>query len=364
MRLVYFPHRYAAWLLGRVAAGASLRSLKQSPCRRLVDNPLVREVAARAAGGCLTRAELEAATVRRTEIYRLGLATWGNASGAWEQGWYQTSRPGVNLLLLLNFSPRHNAAYRRRLDPQGVYPLVWTSHPHAQPPELTLAWARIDVDLSGGEALVEEIQSDWIRGFGSVWSWVSAQPSRLLKDQALRSYFRSRAADFESLERYWTRTLANHRAWWAEATLFAALRLLREELGLRRIYYHTHEGGIRRKGIFHGEPPRSIYTKLPRRFGFDLTAEAPAFLGQARSRRTRHGAGAESVKWALREMAKGGGKSSGAAGALQGHEPRRVRTEGAGVGAPARPPRESVPGRARPRAYAARRRSYPQKVWK
>ena len=44
-------------------------------------------------------------------------------------------------------------------------------HPVASGGELTLAWSRIDLDLDRGEALVEEIQSDWVRDAQSQSRW-------------------------------------------------------------------------------------------------------------------------------------------------------------------------------------------------
>jgi hypothetical protein len=98
-------------------------------------------------------------------------------------------------------------------------------------------------------------------------------------------YFGAPGARFEGLARYWNHVLGHHRAWWAEATLFAALWLLFDRLRVRRIYYHTYEGGLLRKGMWSG-PPRSLYTDLPRRFGFELTSEPPALLSCS-AKRTR-----------------------------------------------------------------------------
>lgn len=225
LRIVYFAHRYAAWLLARAAGeGVPMRELKR-----------------------------------------------------WCQGWYQTTRPGSNLIVLLNFSLKHNAVYRRCLDPGHDLPMVVRGHPHARPPEITLAWTRVDVDRDRGEALIEEVQTDWIREFASLWSCTERVRSRAARDRLVREEFRNRAASFEGLARYWTRVLALHRSWWADATLFATLWLLVEKLRIRRVYYHTFEGGERRKGLAWS-PPRSLYTGLPERFGFESTCEPPRFL--------------------------------------------------------------------------------------
>ncbi|HXK25791.1 MAG TPA: hypothetical protein VMS55_24195 [Myxococcota bacterium] len=287
LRVAYFPHRYAAWLLARAAgAGAAARALKQRHARWL-DNGLVREVAARAADGVLTRSALEQVGPHRAEIYRIDFSIWGPKRAGDGGPWYQTTRPGVNLVLLLNFPHRHNAAYRRWLDPDGAFPAVGQGHPHACAPEITLAWARLDVDLDIREALIEEVQCDWLRWIGSVWEYAADMRDGHKRDRYVQRCFRNRVARFDRFERYWLRVLAHHRSWWAEATLFAALWVLVEQLGVRRIWYHTHEGGVRRKQILRTEPPRSLYTQLPRRFGFELTTKSPALLRWSRKEQAR-----------------------------------------------------------------------------
>jgi hypothetical protein len=267
--LDYCAHRYAAWLLGRAAGeGVRARDLKRSAHGRLLENPLVRDVAARSGSGVLTRSALDRVPAESTVRYRLAFETW-NAE-------YQVSRPGSNLVVMLLVPRRHDAAYRRWLDPAGRYPMIEPFHPIARPPEVALAWARIDLDLAGGEALVEEVQSDWIRSFEGVYRWAAPLATDRQRDWAVRYAMRQDGVEFAGLDRYWNRILAHHRAWWAEATLFAALWVLVEKLAIRRVYYHTHEGGSARKGIDWSAPPRSLYTTLPRRFGFALSDEPPA----------------------------------------------------------------------------------------
>ena len=74
---------------------------------------------------------------------------------------------------------------------------------------------------------------------------------------------------------YYETVLAPHVRTWAEATLCATLWVLRERLGIEAVWFHTFEGS-RLKGDC--DPPRSLYTDLPRKFCFGKTREAPAFL--------------------------------------------------------------------------------------
>ena len=279
LELPYTAHRHAAWLLSRrVGQGAHTRELKASRHGRLLANPLVRQAAARAGSGVLTRESLDRTPTKHREVYRIGTSTWGPRRPRDWDCYYQTSRPGSNLVVLLDFSRRHNAIYRRWLDPEGKLVFVNECHPHAHAPEITLAWARIDLDLEHGEALVEEVQSDWIREFQWLWSITSRMSTTFARDEVVREYLESASACYAALDRYWTRVLQHHRAWWAEATLFAALWVLVERLRFRRIYYHTAEGGAARKQIGYRKPPRSLYSKLPERFGFELTREPPRLL--------------------------------------------------------------------------------------
>ena len=73
-----------------------------------------------------------------------------------------------------------------------------------------------------------------------------------------------------------------------EAMLAAAIWFLRAGLGIHRVYMHTYEMGWRMKDMWWGgKGPRSIYSRLPRRFCFRETRHAPWFLRCDKSRRIR-----------------------------------------------------------------------------
>ena len=213
-------------------------------------------------------------------VYRLTLGHWGGDGRYWRQRWRQTSRPGANLVVQLNFSNQHNQAYERLLRPADVHPFQGYGHPVAEG-ERTLAWCRLDLDLRTSEALIEEVQNDWLRFALEHERWV--REAHALPEDAGRPAFRWRrrapqgtVADFL---RYVDDVLRPHVKLWDEAVLTAALMLL-GTLGIRRVYYHTFASGNRLKGLAKawGQPPRSLYTALPRRFCFTETAEVPRFL--------------------------------------------------------------------------------------
>ena len=56
---------------------------------------------------------------------------------------------------------------------------------------------------------------------------------------------------------------------------------------IRDSYYHSHETGGVVKRIDWGQAPRSLYSRLPRRFCFEPTPAAPRFLQTNRGFRKR-----------------------------------------------------------------------------
>ena len=76
-------------------------------------------------------------------------------------------------------------------------------------------------------------------------------------------------------ENYVKKSLAPYFKMWDEAALTAAINFVMDELGIRRIYYHTFVTGNALKKIRHSYPPRSLYTDLPRKLCFKLTDEPP-----------------------------------------------------------------------------------------
>jgi hypothetical protein len=59
----------------------------------------------------------------------------------------------------------------------------------------------------------------------------------------------------------------------------------KEEIGIGKIYYHTFNFGCRIKRIAGSKPPVSLYTKLPDRFCFKKTNQAPGFLMRRNNRK-------------------------------------------------------------------------------
>jgi hypothetical protein len=272
----YFKDRYALMLLSYVMGDRkSLRELRESNFGRLLDKPVLRNIVRRLPDGRLTRAALDTAWPASIEAFHLSLGSWGN-SGHNHVSYYQTSRAGKNLVLRLDFSAKHNRQYHRLLEPSGGHPFELHSHPISGDGAHTMAWARIDVDLEAGEALIEEIQNDWIRmairDRNAMAAWTDEQREGSAYHRNGSSY------RVRQLDLYIETVLRPYIDIWDEAMLAAAIWFLREELGIRRIFYHTFESGIELKRIAGPSPPRSLYTSLPRRFCFREVNQKPAFL--------------------------------------------------------------------------------------
>jgi hypothetical protein len=140
--------------------------------------------------------------------------------------------------------------------------------------------------LVGNEALIEELQSDWVR---EATAALRVRRFRRTEDGDRRlgwgavdqSVTRSR------IRHYVNQVFGPYARIWAEALLDATVGFLKDELGVRDVYMHTSESGVRFKEPAPGRPPRSLYDKLPRRFGFRMTHGIPGMLRHDKSRLTR-----------------------------------------------------------------------------
>ena len=274
-RFYYFKDRYALLLLSLLVSGrTSKQSLRTSSFSNLLNKAVVKTALERNRTKHLSPQTFEAVWPKYYECYFLSLGLWGAKRG----NWHQTSRPGYNLVLRLNFSSSHDVPYKKLIDPEGKNPFSYFCHPIDRSGMHTLAWSRLDIDLTKGEALIEEIQTDWIR---------DALTAKRYADRAqetIQFYGIEMRADH--VIRYVESVLEQHHKTWDEAMLAATVWFLRKELGVRTIYYHTHESGARLKNIHGCLPPRSVYTRLPRRFCFKPTAQRPSFIpGRARPAR-------------------------------------------------------------------------------
>ena len=280
----YYRDRYSIGLLSLLsrvneAETASLHTLKNSPYAALLQKPRIKTALANLGKQTPSAAYWQAHDYdAQQEAFVLSLGTWGEERrGEWR--YQQTSRPGCNLVLQMNFSGIHDREYAK-LNARGE-PFAYAGHPVAAHRH-TLAWARIDLDLATNCALIEEIQTDWLRQVIRLESFVKRQ---LLAGQSLDEpikgwhWANKLACTLRAAQNY-AQFVRERYAYWDEAMLWAALSFLSEKIGIRDIYYHTATSGQTLKHIGSRLPPRSLYTDLPRRFCFTQTTQAPIFLAQ------------------------------------------------------------------------------------
>ena len=262
---VYFKDRYALELLRlSISDAVGVAAVRRSTLANLLNKPIVTDTIA--GDGVVDPMKLACVWRDGAEIYRLSVGAWRSSYDSYGQ----TSRPGYNLVLRLNFSNQHDTEYRRLIDKKDRRPFVFEDHPVSRRRWHTLAWSRLDIDLRTGEALIEEVQNDWLRYATSALR--RAKPGRSVV------WYCGVRMDARNLETYVNRILDTHKRMWDEAMLMASIGFLTETLGVRTIFYHTHKSGAELKRIDWGLPPKSIYEALPKRFCFRLTDSKPSFL--------------------------------------------------------------------------------------
>ncbi|MEM9343726.1 MAG: hypothetical protein AAGA87_11840 [Pseudomonadota bacterium] len=287
----YYPDRESPWLLAQgIGAAARVAELKAGPRAALLGRPLVKPVVAASGGvvrqadllavahadralrlpdaGAGARAALEQVFAGPWQDYRVTLAAWGTGDVCWHYS--QMSRKGGNLVLQLGFPSDHAVILGQLRQRVKRSDYEYTGHPVRRTGRPTLAWVRLDIDLETGTALIEEVQSDWVRWVAEDADYLTRTTPQTREAKNVRAY----AAEL-------SRTYAKA---WPTVALFAALVMLVDELGVRTIWMHQPAAGAVLKDICGTHPPRSLYTQLPKRFGFCPVREAPPFL--LRPRRT------------------------------------------------------------------------------
>lgn len=276
----YYPDRYAVVMLQRLLCAGEQRivTIKQSALGKLLNKPIMQKVMASKGNGKLAASDLQVLWPLSCNAYVLTLGRWGSRA---DYRWDQISRPGENLVLQLNFSRQHDRHFDRATGIDSEDFNDW-GHPTSDRGRSTLAWARMDIDLESGQALIEEIQTDWLRDVKTLY-----QCNQKAKQQN-KDKFRFWGYDVPvvNAQDYCLQTLQQHRQW-SEAMLTAALQFLWQEVGVYEIYYHSFETGKALKNIRYDGPPRSLYTDLPRRFCFTEVARGPNCIEACKAARKR-----------------------------------------------------------------------------
>ena len=276
----YFKDRYALFLLEKIIKNKKrIADIKNTPFAGLLRKPILNTSLKRGGDGWLTKDMLDVTWPGTTRPFILTVGTWGNKHYS-----MQTTRRGYNLVLQLNFSMMHDSRYRRLVKPDRDGCLNYRGHPmlaRGQRPYFreTLTWARIDFNFKTNEALIEEIQSDWIRDA----KWILKRIQWWRERNLTNKKFVDMNGKLEDIETYVIQVLNPYVDIWDEAMLAATVRFIQDELGINNVCYHSCKTGNLVKDIrCENRPPQSLYSKLPRRFCFSVTDAVPRFLMQDR----------------------------------------------------------------------------------
>lgn len=267
----YFRDRYAFLLTAWSSAGQV--ELSDTVLKQLRHKPRLKQWFAERGGLDVDAQDLLNAWCDDTEPFVLSLGCWHG----FEPSYDQVSRKGVNLVLRVGLNNRHTALLNHLVKPENDEVFQCSSHPVLQrdepwPYRNTLSWVRIDLDLETNEALIEEIQTDWIRM--ARWT-VKAMRNNRRYDELKQ--IKGSAAN---VQKFCETSVDPLSRIWDEASLAAALHFLINDIGIGCVYYHTFESGCAIKRLTWSRPPRSLYTQLPRRFGMRLVKQPPRFLAK------------------------------------------------------------------------------------
>ena len=277
----YYRDKYALQLLQyHVKESTSISALRKSRHQSLMEKPVIKKILQKSGNGRVDRDSFVDSMTEEGRMFNYTIGKWGEFEPHRKDEWFQTTRLGYNLVLQLNFDTMHNYQYCQWFKKGDDHdPFEFDGHPIVEHNNFTMSWCRIDLNLEAGEALIEEIQNDWLR---EVRRMKNALIERLRKreNQRRRHWFFSYYS-VEDCHRYFE-TMTYYMNIWEEATLSLALHFIKSELGLNTVYYHDFDCGNYLKQIKGSLPPRSLYTKLPKKFGFEQTGEAPEFLKKER----------------------------------------------------------------------------------
>ncbi len=290
MQFPYYPDRESAWLLAQhLSEDTPVASLRTQPVGKLLDRPLLKPLVAACGGRLRPRDVLPLAhadrAIRWPDMapaaqraldpvfahawldFTLSFDTWGTGRH-WQDA--QISRKGGNLVIQLGFPSEHARVFGAQFDRGKRRKLEYSGHPVRLDGTPTLAWARVDLDLDTGTALIEEVQTDWLRA-------VSWEKIRMAREGA-------QDRDLKVMIAYEQALIGRYARIWPKVMLLATLYLLREEFAVRQVWMHQPEAGRVLKSISGRAPPRSLCSSLPRAFCMTATHDAPPFLRPKRRR--------------------------------------------------------------------------------
>jgi hypothetical protein len=152
-------------------------------------------------------------------------------------------------------------------------PFAWSGHPVSSTRN-TLAWSRLDFSEDFSEVLIEEVQTDWLREAKEAFDFLSNPKNE--------NYYGIKP-NITLFNKYYEALIKPLKSIWDEAILCATLEFLANDIGVKDVYFYDYDTGLKLQSLaFNYGPPKSLYTKLPKKFGFKTVAHAPGFISEDR----------------------------------------------------------------------------------
>ena len=266
----YFKDKYALDLLQyQLTEEQRISEIKKGRFGALLNKKAVKEQVAKCGNGMLSEEHLAYSWSDQMQYFRITLGEWGNVRKRKSNSDYnQVSRPQKNLVVQLNFGSEHDLVFYNKIGKEYMYEFANDCHPvHSK--YNTLGWVRLDVDLENNEVLIEEVQSDWIRDVIRIKKQIESDCS----------YFANRwFKEHEGAVKQYLNHINPILKIWDEALLSSAIWLIKNELGINKIWYHSFESSKHYKMMRYSLPPRSMYSSLPEKFMFTRVKETPGLI--------------------------------------------------------------------------------------
>lgn len=267
----YFKDKYCMFLLQHfITKSISVNALKNSSYAQFCNKPKVKQWLSTCGTKVIEPEMIMGLWQQELFHFTMTLGQWGGDRPSWQQ----TCRKGYNLVLQLNFSKSHDRSYEKVVMDNHSPFTAW-GHPVSSSRN-TLAWSRLDFSEDFSEVLIEEVQNDWLRKAENLLNLAR-------RDTSVKHFERRGIkANFDILQNYFDDYLKPLKVIWDEAILCATLEFLAHDIGVKHVYFYEHETGAHLKSLKSYKPPRSLYTKLPKKFGFKQVGNAPNFISEDR----------------------------------------------------------------------------------
>lgn len=267
----YFKDKYCMFLLQHfITKDMSINQLKNGRYGQFFNKPKLKKWLSTCGSKNITPEMVMALWQQDLYHFTISFDKWGGDSPSWQQ----TCRKGYNLVLQLNFSKTHDRMYEKIVADKRE-PFTFRCHPVSSERN-TLAWSRLDFSDDFSEVLIEEIQNDWLRKAERAWHFLSNPKN----DEYFNRW--GIKPNLTLFTQYVEEVLQPLKSLWDEAILCATLEFLATEIGVKHVYYYDFETGAQLKALKYDKPPKSLYTKLPKKFGFKPVKNAPNFINEDR----------------------------------------------------------------------------------